>query len=658
MSTTPISISQLLDAATDANTLNAVVNGPASGTGSLVTTRLGVTIPTLANAIANITGGGGSGTGIVLPFAGKTLGMLTDSYGAAFGSKWFPPLFALTGFSAGHQDMQSGRQTSNIFGFFTGATEADLISAIGAAFGNDDCIMIQMGTNDGPLVGTIGTMADGAYSSSYYSVWIKAITFLQRACPGIPIVVVGPLHYDATGATVNFPGYNPITDATSLPQRTVIKTVCEYYAAIFIDMYTLSGVGPLNWDLSTRDRLHLTDTWYQNHFGPVIAREMNLLVTVSTSGTFSSGSGLTTPTLAFVSVGSKLQSDAPFTISATSSSPGAITFAVVSGPASISGNTVTLDGGLGSVVLSATVAASGSFTSATAQQTVIITTSGGAVAPTMSFSLGAKYTSDAPFAVNASSNSTGAITYSITSGPATVSGNTVTLTGSAGTVVVLASQATATGFTTGTISASFGVTVLVAANPNLQLVAASHLATAAFTVLAISDSPGAITYSVVSGPATNSGLNITFTGAGVVILQVDQVAATGYASASAQCTLLSGPAPSGTNLFVAGTITVNTLLENDGTTFALAGYYTTDYIPVIAGKSYEIGNGLSVGNPLFGANFYDASHTLLSHVRQCGVSSTGGVIDTRQCFTATANGYIRFSGDNTGLSGQYFIQIN
>ncbi len=54
--------------------------------------------------------------------------------------------------------------------------------------------------------------------------------------------------------------------------------------------------------------------------------------------------------------------------------------------------------------------------------------------------LGAKAASDPPFTVSATATSGLAVTFSIVSGPATINGNTVTLTG-AGTVVVRASQA-------------------------------------------------------------------------------------------------------------------------------------------------------------------------------------------------------------------------
>ena len=55
--------------------------------------------------------------------------------------------------------------------------------------------------------------------------------------------------------------------------------------------------------------------------------------------------------------------------------------------------------------------------------------------PTISFTVANQTYGTAPFAVSATSNSTGAFTYSVVSGPATISGSTVTLTG-AGTVIL------------------------------------------------------------------------------------------------------------------------------------------------------------------------------------------------------------------------------
>lgn len=74
--------------------------------------------------------------------------------------------------------------------------------------------------------------------------------------------------------------------------------------------------------------------------------------------------------------------------------------------------------------------------------------------PTIVFSVPNHHTLDAAFSVSASSNSSGAFTYSVVSGPATIVGNTVTLTGAAGTVVLRASEAPGGGYAAASLNAS------------------------------------------------------------------------------------------------------------------------------------------------------------------------------------------------------------
>jgi hypothetical protein len=129
---------------------------------------------------------------------------------------------------------------------------------------------------------------------------------------------------------------------------------------------------------------------------------------------------------------------------------------VVSGPATISGSTVTLTGA-GTVVLQASEAADANFAagSKTASFTVAAGTS--TSTPAITFAVPNHTFGDAPFTVSATSNSTGAFTYSVVSGPATISGSTVTLTG-AGTVVLSAMQEASGSFTSATVTTSFAVT--------------------------------------------------------------------------------------------------------------------------------------------------------------------------------------------------------
>ncbi len=144
----------------------------------------------------------------------------------------------------------------------------------------------------------------------------------------------------------------------------------------------------------------------------------------------------TTPVITFT-VPNHIFGDAPFIVSATSNSPGAINYSVVSGPATISGATVTLTA-IGTVVLQASQAASGSFIAGS--QTTTFTVAG--KPQTISFTGPATQINygTAPVPLSATASSGLPVTFHLVSGPASVSGSTLTITG-AGTVVVAADQA-------------------------------------------------------------------------------------------------------------------------------------------------------------------------------------------------------------------------
>jgi hypothetical protein len=190
------------------------------------------------------------------------------------------------------------------------------------------------------------------------------------------------------------------------------------------------------------------------------------------------------PTIGF-SVANQTYGIAPFSVAATSNSAGAFIYSVVSGPATISGSTLTLTG-LGSVTLKASQAAAGNYTSGTQNATFTVA----AGAPTITFTVASQTYGATPFAVAATSNSTGAIAYSLVSGPATLSGATVTLTG-AGTVVLQASEAAAGNYAAGTQNVTFAVNkatptvaLTTSANPALSQSSITLTATVSSTLAA------------------------------------------------------------------------------------------------------------------------------------------------------------------------------
>ena len=132
----------------------------------------------------------------------------------------------------------------------------------------------------------------------------------------------------------------------------------------------------------------------------------------------------------------KLLGDAPFPLNATAGSGLPVSFGIVSGPASLSNNIVTLTGA-GTVVIRASQAGNANINAALDVERSFV------VAKLPQFitfgALSRQVFGDAPFALSASASSGLPVTFSVLSGPAVVSGNILTMTG-AGMVVLRASQ--------------------------------------------------------------------------------------------------------------------------------------------------------------------------------------------------------------------------
>jgi hypothetical protein len=198
-----------------------------------------------------------------------------------------------------------------------------------------------------------------------------------------------------------------------------------------------------------------------------------------------------------------------------------VTLSVKSGQATISGNTVTLTGA-GSVMLAANQAGNANYSAAAEVTTSFFVLS---VQTIGSFdSIGNKTFGDAPFAVTRPSATSGqAVILKVKSGPATISGNIVTITG-AGPVVLAANQAGDANYSAATeVTTSF--TVMKAA----QTIAAftpipnKMISDAPFAVaVPVASSGLLVSMSVKSGPATISNNIVTITGAGIVTIAANQ----------------------------------------------------------------------------------------------------------------------------------------
>lgn len=141
-------------------------------------------------------------------------------------------------------------------------------------------------------------------------------------------------------------------------------------------------------------------------------------------------------TITFGTLPSKYINDLPFALTASASSALPVTFSMVSGPASLSNNVVTLTGA-GTVTLRASQAGDATFNAAT---NVDRSFNVAKLPQTIIFgALSRQVLGDAPFALSASASSGLAVSFSLLSGPAILSGNVVTITG-AGLVVLRVTQ--------------------------------------------------------------------------------------------------------------------------------------------------------------------------------------------------------------------------
>jgi hypothetical protein len=218
--------------------------------------------------------------------------------------------------------------------------------------------------------------------------------------------------------------------------------------------------------------------------------------------------------------------------------------------------------------------------------------------PTISFSVPNHTYGDAPFSVTATSNSSGAITYSVVSGPATIANATVTLTG-AGTVVLQASQAAAGNYAAATQNASFPVaaaaqTITFAAPPSPV-----NYGTAPVSLSATASSGLAVTFSVLSGPASISGSALTITGAGTVVVAADQPGNSNFAAAAE----------------VTHSITVNKAAPSAGLTASPNPVLLQNAVSLTATVSS------SAGTPTGSVAFSDSGTTLATAALNGGIAS-------------------------------------
>jgi len=235
-------------------------------------------------------------------------------------------------------------------------------------------------------------------------------------------------------------------------------------------------------------------------------------------------------TISFTNPGTQTYGVGPFGLSASATSGLGVTFSIASGPATVSGSTITITGA-GSVTVNANQGGNVNWQAAPqVQQTFTVNPN----TQTISFTNpGTQTYGVGPFGLSASATSGLGVTFSIASGPATVSGSTITITG-AGTVVVNANQAGNSNWAAAAqVQQSFTV------NQATQTISFTNPGTktygvAPFGLVASGGGSGnPIVFTIASGPASIVGSTLTVTGAGTVVVNANQ-AGNGNYSAAAQ----------------------------------------------------------------------------------------------------------------------------
>jgi len=366
-------------------------------------------------------------------------------------------------------------------------------------------------------VGTVVVAANQAGNASYTAATqVTQSIVVNQASQTISFTASSPVTY----------GVAPITlSATATSSLTVTFSVVSGPGTVSGSTLTITGVGTVVVTANQAGNANYS-----------AAAQVTQSITVTQASQTISFTALTTPVTYGV---------APIALSATGGASGkAVIFSIVSGPGTISGSTLTITG-VGTVVVAANQAGNANYTAAVqVTQSITVTQA----SQTISFTASSLVTYGvAPITLSATGGASGnAVIFSVVSGPGTVSGSTLTITG-VGTVVVAANQAGNANY-----SAATQVTANIVVNQATQTITFTPLTTpvtygvAPITLAAIGGASGnAVIFSVVSGPGTVSGSTLTITGAGTVVIAANQAGNANYAAATqvTQSILVNKAAP-------------------------------------------------------------------------------------------------------------------
>lgn len=228
----------------------------------------------------------------------------------------------------------------------------------------------------------------------------------------------------------------------------------------------------------------------------------------------------------------------PVPLQATASSGLPVTYTVVSGPAAVNGGQLLLTGA-GAVVLRAAQPGSVDFLPASAD----LAANAAKASQTVEFAASSTqvYTA-APLALRAEASSGLPVVFEVLSGPATVSGNQLTLTG-VGPVVLRASQAGNGDYEAAPPRDQTMTVVQAPQTIQFTAVGAKTYGDGPVALAAHSSSGLPVTYRLVSGPGSLVGEGLAFTGAGTVAVEAAQAGSALYLPAAASQTVVVAQAP-------------------------------------------------------------------------------------------------------------------
>jgi|GEM_PF-949019 len=234
-------------------------------------------------------------------------------------------------------------------------------------------------------------------------------------------------------------------------------------------------------------------------------------------------------TLEFAPLQDAAFSTNPLTLSATSSSGLAVSFRVVSGPGTLAGNQLTLTG-TGPITMAAEQPGTGKFKPATSVERSFTVTPG---TQAVTFPpLGNVLYSSKTVTLTASSSSGLPVSFTLVSGPATLDGNVLTLTGT-GTISVTASQAgNETTLAASPVTQSFSVTKapqeITFTGPLDRAYSPDPV-----SLVASSDSGLTVRFVLAGGPAVLDGNALSLRGTGTITIEARQDGNDTYSEAPA-----------------------------------------------------------------------------------------------------------------------------